>query len=201
MSDPTMPGSLPEQGPAEAPPTVHLEETVLAHANQDPEASPRPQSCPFPRGAQADSHKDVGALRKRVEVGSRGHGTPESLTLGCHSQSPSPWPEVPPPTPSATHSHPLICVSPSAKFSGNIRLGGCSRERSWEQRAGRREAGWPRCRLWRLLAAQLSLTSSSNSASEEGGGKGEEGGGKREEGGGGGGGRGEGWGGGTKGGR
>lgn len=34
------------------------------------------------------------------------------------------------PSRAGDHSHPLICVSPSAKFSGNIRLEGCSRERS-----------------------------------------------------------------------
>lgn len=33
------------------------------------------------------------------------------------------------------NSHPLICVSPSAKFSGNIRLEGCSREWSSDQEA------------------------------------------------------------------
>lgn len=58
--------------------------------------------------------------------------TPSCPLLRASSRSLSPGTRSSLPLPGATHSHPLIRVSPSAKFSGNIRLGGCSRERGWE---------------------------------------------------------------------
>lgn len=77
------------------------------------------------------------------------------------ARSMTPVPKHPLPLPRATHSHPLICVSPSAKFSGNIRLGGCSGEQSWSSGlgGGRLGGGAGSARLLAGVCSQLSSAS------------------------------------------
>lgn len=160
----TEPCRPPKQDPAESPPTpIQLGRAPLSMHQPRPPHPGLPQADQGPalppQEPQPDSQKSggKGPKGKGWGWGPTGAELPSPLP-GGHSQVPGTSTRSNPKPLLGPHSHPLICVSPSAKFSGNIRLGGCSREWSWEQRAGRREAGRPRCRLreacgWSRLVA------------------------------------------------
>lgn len=150
-------------------------ETPPACSNRHPRDQGR-TLLPGEPGPYRQERQERGSREKRVGVQSHRHRTPEPLALAphpchCGPKPPSPGPlthilsSASPPPPSFPETYGLEDAPGNGAGSSGLgggRLGG---------------------RLWRLLAAQLSLTSfSSNSAREEGGGGGRRGGGGRGKG-------------------